>query len=287
MAEPTTEPTTKQNRSAVYSTTRLPAGYKFSPENFLPAPRAWKSLVVPPEERIKELKALLGNPMFSKQEINILALIELYETGKMKPLTRTNKTWLCNGKIVDRSYVMDLNNPPPEGSVIWPESGQARPVQAYSTGFMAGSDMHEIFARIRLSPGQCGDPNHFIECRISNDTGSNGQGLFRSDLDALNLDPLTYLGLIFDRRVETAGGVLNRLSIIIEMQIVSSEGDTLTPWFQEEAIVWEDYESLQRLSGSAMREYLYFATAPGNQKLYMAKKKGGLMSLLPAINLRL
>ncbi|KAK9364756.1 hypothetical protein V1509DRAFT_635331, partial [Lipomyces kononenkoae] len=38
-----------------------------------------------------------------------------------------------------------------------------------------------------------------------------------------------------------------------------------------------------RLSGSAMRNFLYFATAPGNSTLYVAKKKNGIISQLPVI----
>lgn len=70
--------------------------------------------------------------------------------------------------------------------------------------------------------------------------------------------------------------------MLIDMQIVTSAFVPLTPWFEEIAIVKADNPEAVRLSGSAMRNHLFFATAPGNANLYVAQKKAGIIRDLPA-----
>lgn len=73
------------------------------------------------------------------------------------------------------------------------------------------------------------------------------------------------------------------VQIVVEVQIVNLQGETITPWFVEVAIIVPDEQGLVRLSGQGMRNHLYFATAPGNGMLYVAKKKNGVVSQLPVV----
>lgn len=52
------------------------------------------------------------------------------------------------------------------------------------------------------------------------------------------------------------------------MQLVDANGVEITPWFIETAVITPDQAGFHRLSGLAMRNKLYFATAPGNTTLY-------------------
>lgn len=85
--------------------------------------------------------------------------------------------------------------------------------------------------------------------------------------------------------VTTANGVVDRERITIEIQLLMADGTAISPWFRELAIIKpilpgaSDY----RLSGNAMRNHFYFATAPGNTMLYIAKKKNGIVTQLPVV----
>jgi len=58
------------------------------------------------------------------------------------------------------------------------------------------------------------------------------------------------------------------------MQIIKADGTAVTPWFRETAVI-TPLEASYRLSRNAMRNHLYFATAPGNTALFVAEKKNG------------
>ena len=117
-----------------------------------------------------------------------------------------------------------------------------------------------------------------------NDTGSNIQTIFSTDLTALRYDQATYLGNLGALSITTAGGVIFRDRIMIEMQITKADGTAITPWFRETAVVTPLQAGIQhRLSGNAMRDHLYFATAPGNVTLFVAEKKNGITTQLPVI----
>jgi hypothetical protein len=54
----------------------------------------------------------------------------------------------------------------------------------------------------------------------------------------------------------------------------------MTPWYDEVGVInWTP--GALRLSGFKMRMHLYFATAPGNQMLYISEKKHGIIKQLP------
>ncbi|KAB8208235.1 hypothetical protein BDV34DRAFT_190636 [Aspergillus parasiticus] len=152
-----------------------------------------------------------------------------------------------------------------------------------SFGFLAGTSMHEVLANFRLITAHGIIPNNFITRRIANDTGSDIQTIFVSDLEHLQYNPQTYVGIIGPRPIHTPSGIMIRVQILIEVQIVNPRGEAITPWFVQIAIVTPDAPGLVRLSGEAMRSHLFFATAPGNGILYVAKKKNGIVSRLPVV----
>lgn len=118
---------------------------------------------------------------------------------------------------------------------------------------------------------------------IHNDTDSNLLTLFDSDLAVLQFNQTLHNNALQGiQLITTAAGQVYQSVISIEMQIVTSSLEELTPWFEEIAVIQQDGPDAIRLSGARMRDHLYFATAPGNHHLYVAQKKAGLMRLLPA-----
>ena len=117
-----------------------------------------------------------------------------------------------------------------------------------------------------------------------NDTGSSVQTIFPTDLVALRYNELTYRGNLGPVDIGTVNGVISRKRLVIEIQILKADGTTITPWFRENAAITIPQPGIQyRLSGKAMRDYLYFATAPGNTNLFVAEKKSGIMTQLPVV----
>ena len=116
-----------------------------------------------------------------------------------------------------------------------------------------------------------------------NDTGSNVQTIFITDLTALRYDQHTYQGRLGTYPVGTANGVILRERIVIEMQITRANGTAITPWFRENAVITLQLGIQDRLSGNAMRNHLFFATAPGNANLFVAQKKSGIVTQLPVV----
>ena len=117
-----------------------------------------------------------------------------------------------------------------------------------------------------------------------NDTGSNILTIFLTDLAALRYDKGTYLGNLGTLSIAMAGGVIFREKIVIEMQIIKADGTAITPWFRESEVVTPLQPGMQhRLSGNAMRDHLYFATAPGNASLFVAEKENGITTQLPVV----
>lgn len=95
---------------------------------------------------------------------------------------------------------------------------------------------------------------------ICNDAGGNILSIFDSDLRALNFNMACYLRAIRGSvQVNTANGWSLQTLMFVKMQIVTSTFVPLTPWFEESAIVKADSPGDTRLSGSAMRNYLFFA----------------------------
>ena len=71
---------------------------------------------------------------------------------------------------------------------------------------------------------------------------------------------------------------------MIETQIIKADGMAITPWFTQNAVVFPLQAGIQyRLSGRAMRDHLFFVTAPGNANLFVAEKKNGITAQLPVV----
>ncbi|KAJ8098885.1 hypothetical protein POJ06DRAFT_258257 [Lipomyces tetrasporus] len=119
------------------------------------------------------------------------------------------------------------------------------------------------FAKFRLPPVYGGQPD-ILDVSIANDTGSDRQTIFVTDLAFLGYNPYTYTGRLGSTFVSTAGGGIYREQIFIEMQITRADGTTVSPWFEEVAVITAAQPGVPqcRLSGNAMRNFLYFATAP-------------------------
>ena len=116
-----------------------------------------------------------------------------------------------------------------------------------------------------------------------NDTGSDIQTIFPTDLAALGYYQIAYQGHLGTVPIGTANGVVSRMRIEIEMQITKANGTAITPWFMEVAVITPVQPGQYRLSGSAMRDHLFFATAPGNANLFVAQKKNGITTQLPVV----
>ncbi|KAK9431774.1 hypothetical protein V1505DRAFT_367059 [Lipomyces doorenjongii] len=249
--------------------------------------------VVDPKTRIDQLKENLAEEEWQHQQKNILKLIEMYETGELRGLTGGIRTWLKDGEVLDHEPSIEEVTP---GTAIWLETLHhqfvqlsrsqelaSQMAQSTSNGFLAGTPMHEIFANFRLVPEWGGDPNLSIPVVIANDTGSDIQTTFDTDLILLNYDQSTYGGRLPAIALQTANGLVIRQRIQIQVQIIDSTGREMTRWFLESAVIVPHAGGTERLSGAAMRNHLYFATAPGNTRLWMSVKKHGLITQLPVV----
>lgn len=85
--------------------------------------------------------------------------------------------------------------------------------------------------------------------------------------------------------ISTANGECLRSRVAVEMMLVRPDRSPVSGWFCETAAVTPvaPGEDQPRLSGPAMRRSFYFATCPVNAKLYVAEKKAGIISQLPAV----
>jgi len=135
--------------------------------------------------------------------------------------------------------------------------------------------MHAISARFRLPVHLGGNPNVFTYISIANDTGSNLQTVFTTDLANLQYNANTYGGNLPAIFVNTVGGLVLRQRIILEVQLLKADGSAVSPWIQEVGVITPVQQGAQqyRLSGNAMRNFLYFGTAPGNAQLCGREEK--------------
>jgi hypothetical protein len=76
-------------------------------------------LVIDAQTRVKQLKDALTEDRWQPQKkANILKLIELYESGELKPPSYDTTIWLCDGKVLDKEPGLD---DVPKGSRLWAE----------------------------------------------------------------------------------------------------------------------------------------------------------------------
>ncbi|KAK9334887.1 hypothetical protein V1521DRAFT_133287 [Lipomyces starkeyi] len=239
-----------------------------SKPTFNPLPAWSEPFCITPEERVRHLRSLLLDESQEYQRKNILFLIHLYETGQLKELRPGKITWIFDGKIVD-----GLPKEIPPGSAVWAESIHHQFMQTTP----------QMFAKFRLPATYGGQPDIILDVSIMNDTGSDVQTIFTTDLAFLGYNPYSYAGRLGGAFFSTASGGIYHERIVLEMQIAKVDGTAVSPWFEEIAVITAAQPGFPqpRLSGNAMRTYLYFATAPGNSTLYVAQKKNGIISQLP------
>ncbi|KAF3898664.1 hypothetical protein GTR04_0045 [Trichophyton interdigitale] len=262
----------------------------FNPLPACPNPIKWDV-----EGRIAELQAMIDSPATKEgQKINLQVAINMYHEKKLP----APALYIQKGKVIS---LQDLDTAYP----FWVEGfGQQFSAQALipavePTSSSAVSETvslspalqlasrvtydlypssqgigHQIFARIRGIPGFLLAPPVFLNITMLNDTGSSLLTVFDTDLVALGI-PSTYGGYGPQIPISTAAGVL-RQNIAVEMQLLDSYGDPMSDWFFENSVVVPLAQGVTRLSGNGIRELFYFATAPGNTHLYVAKKKNGI-----------
>ncbi|KAJ9348269.1 hypothetical protein DTO280E4_9359 [Paecilomyces variotii] len=224
--------------------------------------------ILQPAERIQQLKDFLQTEFGQVQRVNVEALIKLYESGELGPRKLGDApVYLVNGKRVEKNPWEDESVAP--GEIKWCEN------------------MYHQFTQ-QCGPQYGGDPRLTRPFLVCNDTGSNVLTVFTSDLAVLNFNPTLHAGVIqgttfiTTASITTASGQVPEPLIFVDMQILTSAFVELTPWFRETAVVKPDTPGVARLSGAAMRNHLFFATAPGNARLYVAQKKAGIIRDLPA-----
>ncbi|OJD27481.1 hypothetical protein ACJ73_01120 [Blastomyces percursus] len=266
----------------------------FNPLPTFPNPVQWD---VP--GRIAELQAMINDPATDEpQKLNLQTAINLYHTGELPGRFK----WIQDGKVV-RHKDIDFRRPywvegygqqlssqvmipatmpkpffvPPQ-SVSKSQLAHRTMYTHYPTGQGLG---HQIFARIRPVSGLL-SPAFSIDVTMLNDTGSNTLTIFDTDLLALAI-PSTYMGFGANVPITTAAGIIWRQQITVEIQLLDSQGNAVSDWILEQGIVTPAATGAGRLSGDGIRQSLYFATAPGNQHLYVAGKRNGIIEQLPVV----
>ena len=68
---------------------------------------------------------------------------------------------------------------------------------------------------------------------------------------------------------------------ITKFDMIVNQFIPMTDWFTEKFVIRPFTPFTYLLSGNKMRQHLFFATAPGNQTLYVAGRKNGLYDILP------
>lgn len=81
--------------------------------------------------------------------------------------------------------------------------------------------------------------------------------------------------------ITTANGQVYQQFIWIQIQLVRADGTAVSDWIDEMGTISTAEPATMRLTGDLIRNHLYFATAPGNQYLYVAETAHGILSQLP------
>lgn len=84
-------------------------------------------------------------------------------------------------------------------------------------------------SRLRLPVYFGGNVNVLTYVSIVNDTGSDVQTVFTTDLASLQYDLNTYRGNLPAIYVNTADGVVLRQRIILEVQLLKADGSAVSP----------------------------------------------------------
>ncbi|KAK9325222.1 hypothetical protein V1517DRAFT_336105 [Lipomyces orientalis] len=183
-----------------------------SQPTFNPLPAWSEPFVITPEARVRFLRSLLLDKSQDYQRKNILCLIQLYETGQLKELRPGKITWIFEGKAVD-SKPKEI----PQGSALWAEPLTMQMTQSASYSLQSVWNMH--------------DPNIILDVSIMNDTGSNIQTIFTTDLAALGYDRDTRDGPVPSLSQQLVG--IKCEQMFLGMQIIKADGTTVSPWLKK------------------------------------------------------
>ena len=130
-----------------------------------------------------------------------------------------------------------------------------------------------------------GDETRVLDASICNDTGSDIQTIYDHLFDFLNFN-LNYTGPQNFGLIIGANGPSHLRRVDLELRVTNfdpalNQSIPMTGWFTERFVIRPFTPTTYLLSGNKMRRHLFFATAPGNQELYVAGRKNGLFDLLP------
>lgn len=132
---------------------------------------------------------------------------------------------------------------------------------------------------IRLDPAKGGEGiAHAIS--VINDTGSCIMVILDTDLAQLG-DTRSFTGWIgFARIVNSSGRAEIFRTLRLQVRLLNSYQTPWTDWMTEVAIVRPMGPRVPRLSGSLIRDHLYFATSKGNQYVAVSTDKSGIDALI-------
>ncbi|KAK7702813.1 hypothetical protein SLS64_009423 [Diaporthe eres] len=236
-------------------------------------------------------KQLAALKKVAGQQENAASAQKLVNEGKV-PSFKTPVLYAIGGnaflgKALNGSMMAGAKPTPPAAS-----STQAQlAAYAYFKRSRSVNYAHEIHVEFRCPAYAGGNDNVIRRAATINDTGSNVQSLRRSDWNALKtatMSPQT-------AEMLTATGPRHVENVFLEVRIVkpevtrNSQGQELstgqyvplTVWYPELLRIVNDGDTL--LSGENMRNYLYFATAPGNETLYVSQRKQAMIDGLPVV----
>ncbi|KAK2785657.1 hypothetical protein FQN52_008345 [Onygenales sp. PD_12] len=256
----------------------------FNPLPTCPIPFQWDV-----EGRIAELRAIINDPATSEsQKVNLETAIKLYREKELPGELR----WIQDGKVVPHKDI-DFRRPYwNEGYAQQLSSRAILPaVESARQPDLRTSNSH--IARSIISTQQAKPlgmrpvlalfgPAPSIDITMVNDTGSNAFTVFDTDVVALGI-PQNYMGFGINVPVTTPTGIVWRQQINVEIQLLDAQGNPVSDWIFDRGIVTPAAPGVSRLSGDGIRQSLYFATAPGNQHLYVAEKKNGIVEQLPVV----
>ena len=135
---------------------------------------------------------------------------------------------------------------------------------------------------MRFLPGLGGNGLRYA-VEIMNDSGSNILSVFYEDLNQLGVLQLPYYyGWLGNVGITTADGNVEYLqSLLVEIRFLRpATHEPWGPWITESAIVRHIGPEAMRLSGRAMRDFMFFGTRAGNHHLAVADTKGGMSAII-------
>jgi len=115
--------------------------------------------------------------------------------------------------------------------------------------------------------------------RALNDTGSSIMTLCYNEAFDLGWQPALFPAQLVE--ITSTEAVTPHESISVLAQVCDYAGALLTDWFLENGVLQQFTGAEVRLSGSEVRNQLYFDTAPRLSNLYVARTKTRLSQFFP------